>query len=197
MAQTTFAMSINYNSGGQFATNVLHYTLDMSGYTTTAAAASGLLLGWDAANRTALKNILSVHTTLLSARARAINVAGGFEATLNFAAGQVGARAGNLMAAGIGACAIFIPTGNKKQRGRMFLPGVSDTDCVDGIFTSSYKTVTTTNLATLITPFNAVNGGAPLVTPVVYSRRLIQAFSIQYAKISPMVAQVRRRQLPA
>jgi hypothetical protein len=196
MATNTYQLIINYNAGGQFAANVLHYTFDDAGFTSTSLAAKGLTDGFDAANRTALRNILSSHVTLLTYRARCITSPGGFEGGTSLPAGTVGVRAGNLMVAGAGPVIIFYPTGNRKERGRIFIPGISDTDCVDGIITSAFHTVLTSSASTLISPFNAVGGGAPVCQPVVRSRKLLQSFNIGQAQISIIVGQVRRRQVP-
>lgn len=197
MATHVYQMSINYNVGGQFASNILHFSFDDAGFSTTAAAAKGLCQGWDAANRTALRNMLSSHVTILSYRARALQVPGGFEGQLLLAAANTGNRAGNLMAAAVGPCSILYPTGQDKRRGRVFWPGVSDTDCVDGIFTAAYAGVVQTSMNAIITVFAAVGGGAPTVQPVIWSRRSLVALNIGASQLSPMVAQVRRRQLPA
>lgn len=196
MANHTYQLTIAYNVGGQFAANVLHYNFDDAGFGSTSLAAKGLCDGFNAANLTALKAVLSAHVTLLSFRARAINVVGGFEGQLIIGAGNVGARPGNLSAAGIGPCVIFYPVGNGAQRGRMFLPGVSDTDLVDGIFTAAYKTVVAANMTTIITPFAVVGGGGPTATPVIWSRKLLQPFTIAASQLSIAAAQVRRRQRP-
>lgn len=196
MATHVYQLGINYNADGQFATNVLHFTFDDGGFTSTAAAARGLIGGWDAANRTALRNVLSSHVSIISYRARAVAIAGGFEGSSTLTAANTGNRAGSYSASGIGAVAIFFPIGNAKQRGRMFLPGVSNSDCFDGILTAAYKTVLNTSFATMISPFPTVGGGAVTVQPVVYSRRLSQSFNIFRAQISLMVGQIRRRQLP-
>jgi hypothetical protein len=197
MATHIYQMSINYNCANQFASNILHFSFDDGGFTTTAAAARGLIQGWDNTNRTRLRNILSNQVAILSYRARAVNVSGGFEGSATISTSNLGNRTGNLMASGIGPVSILFPIGNAKQRGRIFWPGVSDTDCVDGILTAAYKAVLNTSLSGMIAPFPTVGGGTVTVQPIVYSRRLLQAFNIFAAQTSMLVGQVRRRQLPA
>ncbi len=197
MATNTYQLVVSYNVGGQFAANVLHYSFDDAGFVSTSLAAKGLTDGFNAANTTALRNILSVHTGLLSYKARCITSPGGFEGGTALTAGTVGVRTGNLSVAGAGPVLIFYPTGNRKERGRMFVPGVSDTDCVDGILTAAFHTVLASSAATLISPFNAVGGGAPVCQPVVRSRKLSSSFNIGQAQISVMIGQIRRRQVPA
>lgn len=197
MATHTYQMAINYNVGGQFASNILHFAFDDSGYTTTALAAAGLIQGWDAANRTRLRNLLSTHVTLLSYRARMINGIGGFEGQLLVGAGVVGTRTGNLMAAGIGPVSVLYPLGNARQRGRIFWPGITDSDAVDGIITATFKAVIDTSMSGIISPFSAVGGGTPTVQPVVWSRRTLTALNVAFAQTSIIIGQTRRRQLPA
>lgn len=197
MATHTYQMAINYNVGGQFASNILHFSFDDGGFTTTAAAATGLCTGWDNANRTRLRNMLSVHVTILSYRARAIKVAGGFEGGLILSTANTGNRTGNLSAAGVGPCVILYPIGNGTQRGRIFLPGVSDGDAVDGILSNAVRSAINTSMSGIITAFPTVGGGAVSVQPVIYSRTLNQSFTISLSQTSAMIAQVRRRQLPA
>lgn len=189
-------MSINYNAGGQFCSNILHFTFDDSGFTTTQAAAAGLIAGWDTANRTKLRNMISSHVTILSYRARAIDQVAGFEASLVLSSANTGNRTGNLSVAAVGPCIILFTTGNAPTRGRVFLPSCSDTDVVDGIMTTSYQSVLATNCTAFVSTFSATGGGTPTVQPVVHSRILGGNFNIFAARPSAMIAQVRRRQLP-
>jgi len=197
MATNTYQLVISYNVSGQFAANVLHYSFDDAGFNSTSLASKGLTDGFNAANTTALKNILSLHTTILSYKARCITSPGGFEGGTALAAGTVGLRTGNQSISGAGPVYIWYPTGNRKERGRMFIPGVSDTDCFDGVLTSTFHSVLVSSGSTLITPFNVVGGGAVVATPVVRSRKLLQSFTVGQAQVSMMIGQVRRRQIPA
>jgi hypothetical protein len=197
MATHIYQMSINYNCGNQFCSNILHFSFDDGGFTTTAAAARGLIQGWDNANRTRLRNILSNQVAILSYRARAVDQPGGFEGSSTLSTSNLGNRTGNLMASGIGPVTILFPIGNAKQRGRIFWPGVSDSDCFQGVLTSAFKTVLNTSLSGMIAPFPSVGGGTVTIQPVVYSRTLHQAFNVFAAQTSLMIGQMRRRQLPA
>jgi hypothetical protein len=197
MATHVYQLAINYSVGGQFASNILHFTFDDGGFTTTAAAAVGLNQGFDAANRTRIRNMLPTAVTILSYRSRCIDVPGGFEGLSLLSSANTGARTGIMQAAGIGPVSILYPIGNGTQRGRIFWPGVTDTDCVDGVLTDPLKGVIVTSMAGIITPFATVGGGTVTVQPVIYSRRLRQAFNIFASQTSMMVGQVRRRMLPS
>ncbi len=197
MATHVYQMAINYNVGGQFASNILHFSFDDGGFTTTAGAAVGLCNGWDTANRTRLRNILSTHVTILGYKARAIQTPGGFEGEVLLSASNTGNRTGTLQAAGVGPVSVLYPSGNGTQRGRVFWPGVTDLDAFDGLLTDTYKGVIVTSVAGMISTFPTVGGGAVTVQPVIWSRKLLTAFPIFAAQTSAMIGQVRRRQLPA
>lgn len=198
MAVHIYQLGINYNVGGQFATNVLHYTFDDSSYADTATAAAKLCLSFQAANQTPLKTMLSQHVTILSYKARAVNVVGGFEGGVITAPGVVGLRTGNLSASGQGPVIIWYPTANAKPRGRTFLPGISDTDVADGILTAAYKTVMATQISALLTPIVLTGGATPTASLALLRRGPpITSLPIGEAQTSDLVGMTRRRQVPA
>src|SRR5580765_8092832 len=131
MAQHTYSLVASYTVGGQFAQNVLHYQFDDSSYTDTASAALALCNAFDAANTAGLRAMLCTHTSINSYKARALTAPGGFEGIKLLAGPPSGTRAGVLMVSGVGPCVILFPTANAKPRGRVFLPGISDTDLVN------------------------------------------------------------------
>jgi hypothetical protein len=190
-------MAINYNCSGQFCTNVLHYQFDDAGFATTAQAALALNTAFLLAKQTALLNILSTHVTLLSLRTRCVTASGGFESITTLAPGTVGARTGNMQVSGIGPVYLWLPTANSKLRGRMFVPGISNSDCTDGIMSAAFVTVLRTTGASLILPITLVGGGAPVATPVVFTRAPVKlAHPIGHFAVSFMLGQIRRRQTP-
>lgn len=196
MATHVYSLGINYNVGGQFATNVLHYQFDDSGFPSTADAARALNVAWSAANQTPLLNAISLHVTLLSYRSRSVNQPGGFEALKGVTAGTVGARTGNLGYAGLAPVILMHPVANGKQRGRIFLPGVSDSDCVDGYITAAYNTVMGTLITAILAPITLTGGGAPVAQYCIYNRTTRVGTLCDVGLVSPMLGQVRRRQLP-
>lgn len=197
MAANTYSLAINYNVAGQFATNVLHYQFDDAGFSTTASAALALNTAFLLANQTQLLGILSVHVTLLSIRSRCVTSAGGFESVTTLAGGTVGSRAGNLMVAGIGPVFVTFPTANGKLRGKIFVPGISNSDVLEGIITTPFRATLNTALAALIAPITLVGGGAPVATAVIFTRKPVKtAHPIGGGQVAPMLGQIRRRQLP-
>lgn len=197
MATNVYSLSINYNIGGQFATNVLHWQFDDSGYLTTALAAHALAVAVQTGVQTQLLAAIPSATTLLSYRCRRITGVGGFEAQVLLAPGTVGGRASNLMVSGICPVLIFYPSGNLKQRGRMFVPGLADGDALDGQILSGQVTRLKALINAILTPVTLAGGGAPVASPVLWSRRLLSAAIITQGAVSVQIGQLRRRQLPA
>lgn len=199
MATNTYSLVISYRNAGQFSQNVLHYSFDDASYPDTQTAAAALCQQFDADNTTKLRNLLCLDVFILSYKARKLGGSGGFEAVRLLSPSLSGNRTGNVAASGVGPCIILYPTGNAKYRGRVFLPGISDSDCTNGGYTSGYKTAFSTNgsmfTATMVLP----GGGTPTATPVIYSRKPLPSTSrtVEACRLSVMVATQRRRQRPA
>jgi len=199
MANNTYSLTISYAPGLQFAQNVLHYQFDDSSYTDTATAALALCNSFDAANTTALRALLSTHCTLLSYKARNLTSPGGFEAVKLLAGPPVGTRAGNLATTAVSPVIVLFPTANAKPRGRVFLPGVSDADLVDGDFSAAYRTAVNTNRHIFSDVIVLAGGATPSATPVIFSRKTTppSSYAVEYPRLSEMAGTQRRRQRPA
>ena len=198
MATHTYSLIPSYTSGGQFCQNILHYQFDDSSYTDTASAALALINAFDAANTTKLKNLCTVHTDILSYRSRGVTMPGGFEA-IKLLSGVSGLRSGNLGTTAVSPVAILFPSGNAKPRGRVFLPGVTDADLIDGEYTSTFRTNFTTQAVLFTNTLTLAGGGTPVATPVVLSRKTTPgtSYTIEYVRLSDMAGTQRRRQRPA
>lgn len=198
MADETYRLTISYNAAGQFAQNVLHYEFDDHLFTDTILAANALINAWDTHCTNALKDALSVHTQILSFKARRITTAGGFEAVKLGAVGDVGTRTGDLSASGLAPYIRFITNEIPPVQGRMFLPGVSDSDCQTGFISSAYFTDLTSLADVLDDALTLSGGGAPTATPVIRTVSPVRAsIPIHVAVPSPIVSTQRRRQRPA
>jgi hypothetical protein len=197
MATRVYSLVVNSSAAGQFCSNVLHYQFDDSGYATTQAAANALIDAWDTNSRTALRTILPADTSLLSLRSRLVNGVGGFEAVKILTAPVVGLRAGAQSASGLSPVLIQYAANNDKRRGRWFLPGVSEADCVDGIFTAAYKVAVAAQITTLFQNITLAGGGAPTAEKVIYDRVHRDGTLIEWIELSDVLGTVRRRQLPA
>lgn len=198
MPTQTYRLTISYNSAGQFAQNVLHYDFDDSLFADTVKAAAALNNAFNVHCSGALKDALSTHTQILSYKSRKISAAGGFEAVLLGTGGDIGTRTGDLSASGIAPYVRFITNAIPPVSGRIFLPGVSDSDCIGGFLQAAYFTDLTTLAGVLDDNLTLVGGGAPTATPVVYSTQPIKISTpIHVAVPSPIVSTQRRRQRPA
>jgi len=196
MAQNIYSLALNFNTAGQFATNVHHWEFDDSGFGTTQAAAQALITAWLAAKKAALVAMLPSDVTLLSLRSRRVTSVGGFEGFTLVTSGNVGTRSGTQSASGLAPVVVFYPTANGKQRGRWFLPGVSELDCQDGIFTEAYKTAIATQVSTIVANLTLTGGGGPAAGMVIYCRVPKTGLLLHAALLSNLLGTQRRRQLP-
>lgn len=198
MATNIYSLVVTYNAGGQFAQNVLHYQFDDSSFTDTASAAAALIAIFDSTNTTKIRAITPSQTSILSYKARSLTTGGGFE-SIKLITPAAGSRTGNLSAIAPSPVIILFPTGNARPRGRTYLPGVTDTDLVDGEFTTAFRNTVGTNLVIWTAPLTLSGGGSPIATPVIYHRKPAPAvgYVIEYARLSDTIGQLFRRQKPA
>jgi len=198
MADETYRLTISYNSAGQFAQNVLHYEFDDHLFTNTVDAGNALINAWDAHCTGALKDALSTHTQILSYKARRISTAGGFEAVKLGVVGDIGNRAGDLSVSGMAPYIRLVTNAVPPVQGRIFLPGVSDADSINGFLQSAFFTDLTSLADVLDDQITLIGGGAPQATPVVRTVSPIKdSIPVHIAVPSPIVSTQRRRQRPA
>jgi len=198
MATNTYRLTISYNAAGQFAQNVLHYNFDDSGYSTTVDAANALITAWDTHCTANLKAALSLHVQILSYKSRLVVAHGGFEAIKLGVAGDIGTRAGDLSASGLAPMIRMITNETPPVSGRMFLPGVSDTDCDDSFLTAGYFTALQNLADKLDDPITLAGGTTPVATPVVLKHTpIVDSIPITVAVPATYLATQRRRQRPA
>lgn len=197
MATSTYRLTISYNSAGQFAQNVLHYDFDDSLYSSTIAAADALNTSFNAHVSGDLKAALSVHTQILSYKSRKATGGGGFEAVLLGVTTDVGTRAGDLSASGLAPMIRFVSNAAPTVTGRIFLPGISDSDVSDGFIQSAYFTDLTNLADKLDDSLTLAGGGAPTAVPVILSRKpVVVSAPIHIAVPSPILSTQRKRQRP-
>jgi hypothetical protein len=194
----TYKLTISYNTAGQFAQNVLHYSFEDGAFATTVAAADALNNAFSAHCTGPLKDALSTHVQILSYKSRLVSASGGFEAVKLGVAGDVGNRTGDLSASGLAPLIRFITNGVPPKSGRMFLPGVSDDDCEDSFLTGAYFTDLQALANALDDPITLVGGGSPLATPVLFTHQpIIDSIPISVAVPATFLATQRRRQRPS
>jgi len=198
VAVHTYRLTISYNTAGQFAQNVLHYSFDDGAFTTSIAAANALINAWNTHCTGPLKDALSVHTQILSYKARLVVAHGGFEAVKLGVAGDIGTRAGDLSASGLAPMIRFITNQTPPVTGRMFLPGISDDDCAESFLSAAYQTDLASLANVLDDPITLVGGGAPVATPVILTHQpIVDSIPIVVAVPATYLATQRRRQRPA
>jgi hypothetical protein len=198
MADETYRLVISYNSSGQFAQNVLHYEFDDHLFGNTSLAALALINAWNTHCTGALKDALSTHTQILSFKARRITSHGGFEAVLLGLVGDVGNRTGDMSASGLAPYVRLVTNNIPPVQGRVFLPGVSDSDCVNGFLQSAFFTDLTALANVLDDSLTLTGGGAPTATPVIRTTSPVRdSIPVHIAVPSPIVSTQRRRQRPA
>lgn len=192
-----YRLTIAYNVKGQFATNSLYYQFLDSGYATTQAAANALLTRFDSVNTSMLQGMLPDSTQILSYRARRVSSSGGFEAIQFPISPLFGTRTGALMAAAVGPCIIGFPTNNGPVRTKMFIPGVTVDDCVDGVLQNSFKNAMATILGSIFDDLTLAGGGTPVASTVGWHHGPPAVVTDIFAyRMSDTVATQRRRQRP-
>jgi hypothetical protein len=197
MAANTYRLTISYNTAGQFAQNVLHYRFSDDGFATTVQAADALNNAFNTHCVGPLKDALSLHTQILSLKSRRILAAGGFEAVKLGVAGDIGNRTGDLSASGLAPLIRFITNNVPVITGRMFLPGLSDDDGLDGYISPALATDLQDLANALDDPLTLTGGGSPVATPVVVSRSpVVASIPVQVCVPCSFLATQRRRQRP-
>jgi hypothetical protein len=197
MADHVYSLVLTSNIGGQFASSVNHWIFDDSAFSTTQEAAKSLITAWLLANKTRWTNIHPTDTTLLSVRSRLVQAGGGFEAVTLVTSGGAGTRSGTTSVAALSPVVISFEQLNGPRRGRTFLHGVSETDCVDGVMSSGFKSAVNTNIALINSTLTLVGGGGPHADFVIYDRVARIGFKADNHRISDMIGTIRRRQIPA
>lgn len=198
MASNLYTLALNWNSAGQFCTNVLHYVFDDSGFSTTAGAAQALINRWIAVAETPWLAMLPDQVSFLSIKARRTKGGGGFEAVTLVSAGTVGTRVGGISASGIAPVLIHYPSGRSAGRGRTFLPGVRETDVSAGVYTAAFQGAVATAINTAFADLVLVGGGAPTAEFVVKQNSGSPGWwAVAETMLSDLVGQMRQRQRPS
>lgn len=196
MATAVYSLTVSYNVQGQFATNVLHYVFDDGAYNSTFAAGLALIDRWKIVALPALKLMLPTLTNILSVKSKRVSIVGGFEAIEVLAAGNHGARSGSLQVAGVGPIVVTYEINNGKRRGKIFLPGITEADVVEGQIVAGARVAFTAQLSTLLSDLVLVGGGAPTAKYCIYHAGTHSYVNVGNSAISLVVGTQRRRQVP-
>lgn len=198
MAQQTYSLIASYTAGGQFAQNVWHWQFDDAGFVSTKTAAQALQSAFVTLGRkTSLLSILPTDVTINSLKGGRVSSPGGFDAFSPLVAPHVGTRAGTMSASGLAPCLIHYPINLSLGRGRTFLPGVSELDVDDGIYTSGFRGAVSSALANLFDNMVLTGGGGPTAV-FGYFRRPQKVFvALPNTELSENLGQQKRRMRPA
>lgn len=197
MATHIYQLIPTFNSGGQFAQSVFHYSFDDAGFTTTKSAAQALISAFDAARRAQLRAFIPNDVTLISYRARQMNAVGGFNAFTPITSTNTGLRSGNQSATALNPVVIMYPLVPAFGRGKWFIPGVSETDIEDGRYTAGYTAAVEILLTTFFDDITLTGGGGPTAQFGWYSK-VANAFRTPIeSHLSMNLATQRRRMKPA
>lgn len=196
MANQVYSLALNGVCGGQFYSNVLHYQFDDGGFASRAVAAAALCAAWDAANRTAFRAMIPTTSSILSLKSRCVSAPGGFEAFLPLTGSTAGTRTGNLSASGVSPFIQKTVANFAGQVGKTFLPGITDTDLVDGIYQAAFVTAVGANEHIFKDTLVLTGGGGPTATPVLWNRVLKIARAVVTSHLQTYPGTIRRRQLP-
>lgn len=197
MSTNIYSLAINYSCATQFCQNILHYEFDDAGFNATFSAADALITAWNTANTNLLKLLLPTGTQIKSFKARSVTQPGGFEAVQFLSPAVAGTRTGLVCVSGIGPCVVLLPIGQVKVRGRVFLPGFTDTDLKDGEIQAGWSTAFATNAHLFKDALTLVGGGGPTAQPVIYTRTPVKLGHVVGRVINtPYPATQRRRQKP-
>jgi len=134
----------------------------------------------------------------LSIKARAIDTTGGFESLLNIPGGTPGARPGTTQVSGVCPVIIWYPYTNAKARGKTFLPCVTNTDLIDGIYQAAYRTAIVSFVNNFLPDMVLAGGGTPTAKFVVrQTKPTLSYLPVQYGTMSSVPGTLRKRQRPA
>lgn len=141
MAKTLIALQLFYIVGNQPAINVLHFrSVDEPSENDPDTEAKAVITAWIDSKEDEWMACLPAGTKLIGYKARQINNGGG--PTVSKPRNIPGTRTGEMSTSGIGPCIIwgFQKAGGGWANGKTFLPGVSETDIGDNLFSSELLT---------------------------------------------------------
>jgi hypothetical protein len=184
---------------GQFVQNVMHVNVDNSSSVNPYAIAEDVL---ETLNNTvqffaAWCEALPGDYRITSVRCRRVLGTGGPTAiSLGAVLDQsVGQRAGSIQAAQVNPVLIFLTTLRPNRPGKVFLPGLSETDCDDMTYTAGIVAAFTALIDKVVTGFTLDNNSFAASFGV---RRRGTGLSddISAGRISPLIGTQRRRLRP-
>lgn len=184
---------------GQFVQNVLHINVDNTGSSNPYTVAVDLLetLVDDVTYDELWSLATPVDYRVTSWRIRRVLAGGGptaikLAAELNEAVGQ---RTGSIQAAQVNPVLILLTTILPNRPGKVFLPGLSETDCDDMQYTAGIVTAMNNLITSMVTNFT-LSTLAYAANFSVLRRASNASHDITAGRISPLIGTQRRRLRP-
>lgn len=184
---------------GQFVQNVLHVNVDNTASTAPYTVAEKVLetLEGTEAFFEQWVTALPIDYRITSARCRRVLASGGPTAILLGAAmaESVGLRPGSIQAAQVNPVLVFITTIRPNRPGRVFLPGLSETDCDDMTYVAGVITAFENLITKIVTAFT-LDTLTYAASFGVLRRALGASDDITAGRVSPLIGTQRRRLRP-
>ena len=141
---------------GNYWANVFHYDDDGTGASQGIEACRIFTDAWASAMSTSFASVLPHDVSVLGYSTRMVAGTPGptFVEAVNF----VGSRSGNSLAAGICPCIAWYNATYPQIIGHTYLPGVSISDCLEGLYTSGFKTVVSSFIVAAQNPITDADG---------------------------------------
>jgi len=133
MALSVYQLTILGNLGGQFVENLVHVESDTeTGTENPVSHAQAAIIAWRSAIESAFMDTLPTDYDLIGYKCKRVNNGGG-PMVAQPVGSTPGTRTGVLVEQAAGPCVIFpYSHAGAFHTGRLFLAGVTATDCIDG-----------------------------------------------------------------
>lgn len=199
MALELFEVTVSGKLGGQFVQNIVHYVVNNSSSTGAYETAVDLLNGLNE-----IGNFIELFTdvcpadyTMTSVRARRIGPTGGPTAILLQAVlvADTGQRSGQISVSSSAPLLLLLTTNRPNRLGRIFIPGVSETDVANNVLASGLVTALQA-LGDEYRVGSVLPGSGDSYNGVVFRRALAVGDSLAATRVSQTVGTQRRRQKP-
>lgn len=199
MPNETYEAVLTGNLSGQYVQTITHWNVDNAGsadpYTMAKDIADGLsgASGWI----DLLMAVTPTGYTASSVRVRRVSTGGGPTAIVLGAAfvDSQGDRTGAIQSFQANPCVIWITTPRPAKVGKIYIPGLSETDADAGAYASGFVTAVNSFITASIAVFNTPDSGDPYQLAI-FRRTLGLADDVTAGRLSPKIAIQKRRALP-
>jgi len=199
MAAETYELLISGTLAGQFVQSVFHINVNNVGDEHPYEEAGDILNTLSATTNffNVWTGVLPTIYTITSARCKKILATGG---PTNILLGvelsdSVGQRSGHISSAQLNPVLVWITDPRPDKPGRTFLPGISETDIDEMVYTGPWIAAAGNLISNITQPFT-LDGSSDPANFSVYRRALNAADSIDFGRISPVIGTQRRRLHP-